>query len=340
MAEVRCHFQGCGEAFASLAAFEHHYELLHRDACSACRRAFPSRRLLDLHLLEQHGAALFQLQFQCLVEGCPEAFRSPEDRKEHLVAAHCYPPDFRFDKTPKRGRYLTPQRGRDGSPMVSSHSHGEGSPGPLLPFKGQPPRRLPLIPPLSSGSRAKARRPRSREDGAAPMEVADPKEEAEEAMEEGPKGSRQARRQVTPRYLPILVGGFVFWGSHCAREGGNVFMREDNNNNFIFIPRPISLKGLGAAYMGPSPVINNIKTKQLNWSNNNRSKSHTKSNDKILDWIQRNWAKSASCRYHQGGRGGYPSLFIYLLPLYAALLTPKGTQSGLQIKFTYNIILV
>uniref|UniRef100_H9GQT6 C2H2-type domain-containing protein n=1 Tax=Anolis carolinensis TaxID=28377 RepID=H9GQT6_ANOCA len=129
-AEVRCHFQGCGEAFASLAAFEHHYELLHRDACSACRRAFPSRRLLDLHLLEQHGAALFQLQaqqrcmFQCLVEGCPEAFRSPEDRKEHLVAAHCYPPDFRFDKTPKRGRYLTPQGGREGGPMVSSHSHG------------------------------------------------------------------------------------------------------------------------------------------------------------------------------------------------------------------------
>ncbi|XP_062821126.1 zinc finger protein 511, partial [Anolis carolinensis] len=173
-AEVRCHFQGCGEAFASLAAFEHHYELLHRDACSACRRAFPSRRLLDLHLLEQHGAALFQLQaqqrcmFQCLVEGCPEAFRSPEDRKEHLVAAHCYPPDFRFDKTPKRG------------------------------------------------SRAKARRPRSGEDGTAPMEVADQKEMAEEAMEEGPKGSRQARRQVTPRVPASISFG---QGAPRAFEG-------------------------------------------------------------------------------------------------------------------------
>nr|XP_060613886.1 zinc finger protein 511 isoform X1 [Anolis sagrei ordinatus] len=169
-AEVRCHFQGCGEAFASLGAFEHHYDLLHRDVCSACRRAFPSRRLLDLHLLEQHGAALFQLQaqqrsmFQCLVEGCPEAFRSPEDRKEHLVTTHCYPPDFRFDKTPKHGsraKARRPQSGKDDTEPMEVADQKEG----------------------------------------AVEEEAMPTADAME--EEEPRGSLQTQRQATPRERPL-----------------------------------------------------------------------------------------------------------------------------------------
>ncbi|KGL77244.1 Zinc finger protein 511, partial [Tinamus guttatus] len=40
-------------------------------------------------------------QYKCLVEGCVEKFKSSKDRKEHLVTAHLYPADFRFDKPKK-----------------------------------------------------------------------------------------------------------------------------------------------------------------------------------------------------------------------------------------------
>ncbi|KAL8168559.1 UNVERIFIED_CONTAM: hypothetical protein K2H54_002047 [Gekko kuhli] len=97
---------GCGQALSTLESYEHHYNLLHRNACAACKRPFPSAHLLDLHLLEWHDA-LFQLMaqrqdmYQCLVESCAEKFKSSKDRKDHLVKVHHYPPDFRFDKPVK-----------------------------------------------------------------------------------------------------------------------------------------------------------------------------------------------------------------------------------------------
>lgn len=45
----------------------------------------------------------FLFQYQCLVEGCAEKFRTSKDRKDHLVRRHLYPADFRFDK-PKKSR--------------------------------------------------------------------------------------------------------------------------------------------------------------------------------------------------------------------------------------------
>ncbi|XP_030920535.1 zinc finger protein 511 [Geospiza fortis] len=39
--------------------------------------------------------------YQCLVEGCPEKFKSSKDRKDHLVTVHLYPADFRFDRPKK-----------------------------------------------------------------------------------------------------------------------------------------------------------------------------------------------------------------------------------------------
>uniref|UniRef100_A0A803VD85 Zinc finger protein 511 n=1 Tax=Ficedula albicollis TaxID=59894 RepID=A0A803VD85_FICAL len=40
-------------------------------------------------------------QYQCLVEGCTEKFKSSKDRKDHLVTVHLYPVDFRFDRPKK-----------------------------------------------------------------------------------------------------------------------------------------------------------------------------------------------------------------------------------------------
>ncbi|XP_033010700.1 zinc finger protein 511 [Lacerta agilis] len=105
-ASFSCPAVGCAQVFDSLASCEHHYGLLHRSACSACQRTFPSAHLLHLHLLEWHDA-LFGLMaekhslYQCLVESCPEKFKNSKERKEHLVRAHCYPSDFRFDKPVK-----------------------------------------------------------------------------------------------------------------------------------------------------------------------------------------------------------------------------------------------
>ncbi|XP_023041584.1 zinc finger protein 511 isoform X1 [Piliocolobus tephrosceles] len=42
-------------------------------------------------------------QYQCLVEGCTEKFKTSRDRKDHMVRMHLYPADFRFDK-PKKSR--------------------------------------------------------------------------------------------------------------------------------------------------------------------------------------------------------------------------------------------
>uniref|UniRef100_A0A670HLZ7 Zinc finger protein 511 n=1 Tax=Podarcis muralis TaxID=64176 RepID=A0A670HLZ7_PODMU len=108
-AAFSCPAVGCAQVFDSLASCEHHYGLLHRSACSACQRAFPSAHLLHLHLLEWHDA-LFGVMaekrslYQCLVESCPEKFKNSKERKEHLVRVHCYPSDYRFDKPVKAKR--------------------------------------------------------------------------------------------------------------------------------------------------------------------------------------------------------------------------------------------
>ncbi|XP_010212965.1 PREDICTED: zinc finger protein 511 [Tinamus guttatus] len=113
VSEFSCHISGCCQVFDTLEGYEHHYNALHRNVCSFCKRSFPSGRLLDIHISEWHDS-LFQIlaekqnMYKCLVEGCVEKFKSSKDRKEHLVTAHLYPADFRFDK-PKKIKSSTKQ---------------------------------------------------------------------------------------------------------------------------------------------------------------------------------------------------------------------------------------
>ncbi|KAJ6654018.1 hypothetical protein lerEdw1_007527 [Lerista edwardsae] len=113
---VCCQAPGCGQTFRSLRSYEQHYEARHRESCQACGRVFPSAHLLGLHLLERHGGALFrataqrQPAFQCLVESCAQKFRSSRERKDHLVRAHQYPPDFCFDQPAKEPGHAKPGR--------------------------------------------------------------------------------------------------------------------------------------------------------------------------------------------------------------------------------------
>uniref|UniRef100_A0A8D0G8I9 Zinc finger protein 511 n=1 Tax=Sphenodon punctatus TaxID=8508 RepID=A0A8D0G8I9_SPHPU len=109
VSEFCCHMAGCGQFFDTLESYEHHYNTLHTNVCSSCKRAFPSGRLLDIHILEWHDS-LFQIMaekqdmYQCLTEGCVEKFKSSKERKDHLVRVHLYPSDFRFDKPKKAKR--------------------------------------------------------------------------------------------------------------------------------------------------------------------------------------------------------------------------------------------
>ncbi|XP_072881800.1 zinc finger protein 511 [Hemitrygon akajei] len=106
VSEFCCHITGCSQLFDTLESYEHHYNTLHRNVCSSCKRSFPSSHLLDVHILEWHDS-LFQIlaakhnMYQCLIESCTEKFKTSSDRKNHLIKVHGYPSDFRFDKPKK-----------------------------------------------------------------------------------------------------------------------------------------------------------------------------------------------------------------------------------------------
>ncbi|XP_061693051.1 zinc finger protein 511 [Syngnathoides biaculeatus] len=104
--EFACHISGCNVVHSTLEEYEHHYNSLHRNVCSICRRSLPTARLLDVHIQEWHDSVFMVLaqrqdMYQCLVEGCEHKFRTSTLRKDHLVRSHKYPPDFRFDKPKK-----------------------------------------------------------------------------------------------------------------------------------------------------------------------------------------------------------------------------------------------
>uniref|UniRef100_A0A3B5M822 Zinc finger protein 511 n=1 Tax=Xiphophorus couchianus TaxID=32473 RepID=A0A3B5M822_9TELE len=106
VSEFGCHISGCRAVFSTLDEYEHHYNSLHRHVCCSCRRSLPSARLLDIHIQEWHDSlftilAQKQDMYLCLVEGCGQKFRTSQQRKDHLIRLHKYPPDFRFDKNRK-----------------------------------------------------------------------------------------------------------------------------------------------------------------------------------------------------------------------------------------------
>lgn len=66
-------------------------------------------------------------QYQCLVDGCAQRFRSSGDRKEHLVRRHLYPADFRFDKPKKSSgcaRGDTQRRALESDKLVGVETRG------------------------------------------------------------------------------------------------------------------------------------------------------------------------------------------------------------------------
>ncbi|XP_015233108.1 PREDICTED: zinc finger protein 511 [Cyprinodon variegatus] len=115
VSEFACHISGCRVVFSTLDEYEHHYNSLHRHVCCSCRRSLPSARLLDIHIQEWHDSlftilAQKQDMYLCLVEGCGQKFKTSQQRKDHLIRVHKYPPDFRFDKNRKEKGTKEPRK--------------------------------------------------------------------------------------------------------------------------------------------------------------------------------------------------------------------------------------
>ena len=104
--EFSCAVPGCKESFSQLHESETHYNAVHRHSCSVCRKSLPSPHLLELHLQETHDSFFSVLSerkasFQCFLPTCPSLYWSCEERHQHAVTSHNFPPDFRFDEVKK-----------------------------------------------------------------------------------------------------------------------------------------------------------------------------------------------------------------------------------------------
>ncbi|EDW01215.1 protein lethal(2)k10201 [Drosophila grimshawi] len=74
-------------------------------SCIQCRRHLPTAHLLDLHITEQHDlyfAASVERgdkpRYSCYIEECVVKFNDPQERKDHCIKVHKFPPNYRFDQ--------------------------------------------------------------------------------------------------------------------------------------------------------------------------------------------------------------------------------------------------
>ncbi|KAL6070636.1 Zinc ion binding,nucleic acid binding,zinc ion binding [Balamuthia mandrillaris] len=116
---IKCPMPGCKQKLRGVAAFEAHYNSVHKHTCTVCSRVFPMARLLELHVLESHDSMFVLLarskkMYECLVEGCGHSFWRDSDRKRHLVDLHHYPSTFYFHPPPSRSRRFHRRRQRRG----------------------------------------------------------------------------------------------------------------------------------------------------------------------------------------------------------------------------------
>lgn len=102
--EYFCPIVGCGARLNSLEGFEDHYNACHTASCSVCRKAYPTQRLLSIHVSEVHDS-YFKAKvargfpmYECLVENCELKFKSYKARQQHLVDKHKFPVAFEFYK--------------------------------------------------------------------------------------------------------------------------------------------------------------------------------------------------------------------------------------------------
>lgn len=116
--------------------------------CSKCRKTLPTAHLLDLHIAEHHDS-YFQLkkekqpmvsqtlppkvycftksirfQYACFINGCVVMSSTVEERKDHCIRDHHFPPNFRFDSDfstkPKPPLGVPKENGQENNRMDTS----------------------------------------------------------------------------------------------------------------------------------------------------------------------------------------------------------------------------
>ncbi|CAI5537511.1 unnamed protein product [Closterium sp. Naga37s-1] len=142
---IRCPIPGCHVVVQGALALDAHHQAMHRAMCATCSKAFPSNRLLNIHVAEAHDS-FFQAKvargvamYECLVETCTHRFPSDAVRQQHLVDRHHYPPSFHFHSlshshpSQRRRRQMAQHKGegagREGGMGGGERGRGRGGRG-------------------------------------------------------------------------------------------------------------------------------------------------------------------------------------------------------------------
>lgn len=89
-------------SFASIAAFEVHYQKDHTNRCTSCAKNFPSAHFLALHIDELHNPlraareSKGEKTYGCFVKDCEKLCSTPQKRRLHLIDKHMFPKSYNF----------------------------------------------------------------------------------------------------------------------------------------------------------------------------------------------------------------------------------------------------
>lgn len=90
------------QVFANSGLYEAHYRTCHVNICSECKKNFPTSKILECHLTENHDPfSRIKLEkgepiFHCFVTDCDRMFKDHKKRRLHLIDKHHYPKDYIF----------------------------------------------------------------------------------------------------------------------------------------------------------------------------------------------------------------------------------------------------
>ncbi|EWC45601.1 hypothetical protein DRE_05162 [Drechslerella stenobrocha 248] len=100
---ITCTLPSCPQReHATTEAYETHYGKHHINRCTDCAKNFPTARILECHIRENHDMfAVLALErgekiYACFIEDCDKVCISPGKRRAHLIAKHYYHKNFNF----------------------------------------------------------------------------------------------------------------------------------------------------------------------------------------------------------------------------------------------------
>ncbi|KAA8643089.1 hypothetical protein EYZ11_006175 [Aspergillus tanneri] len=89
-------------SFSSYEEYEVHYLQAHVNRCSECGRNFPTDRILNLHIEENHDPLTAEKRergektYGCFIEDCERKCSTPQKRRMHLIDKHMFPKTYNF----------------------------------------------------------------------------------------------------------------------------------------------------------------------------------------------------------------------------------------------------